>query len=94
MLLAVLTVAVAVGVLGLLTGLTAMDQNARARGWMIASLGVSIGVAACALWHNVAAGRLIALVLVLQGWAIFEQMRRGPQRERNSSTELTTELLP
>ncbi len=94
MLLAVLTVAIAVAVMGLLVGMTAMGQNSRARGWMMASLGLSIGVAACAIWHDAAAGRLIALVLVLQGWMIFEQTLRASPADSKLTTDLTTERLP
>lgn len=94
LLLAVLTVAVAVTVLGVLTGLTSPDQNARARCGLVATLGLAVGIAACALWQDAAVGRVLAAVLVLQGWVIAERIRTPAEAVSESNTDLTTEPRP
>ncbi|MDP1798326.1 MAG: hypothetical protein Q8K78_12620 [Planctomycetaceae bacterium] len=94
MMLTAVTVAVAVGVMGVLSAMTADDRSVRARGWVWASLGFAVGVAACAMWHNAAAGRVIALVLVIHGGIIFDRLCRHPPANEVTSSELLTERTP
>lgn len=76
LLLAILTTAVVVAVWGTMFGLIAEDPLVRARGWAIAALGVSIGVAACGEWHNTPAARVISTVVILLGSQPLLQSRR------------------
>lgn len=94
MLLTVITVGIAVAVMGVLSALTAEDRLTRARGWVFALMGLAIGVAACASWHSALAGRLISLLLVVQGGIVFERMRRDSIISQETTTELITEPLP
>lgn len=96
MMLTVISVAVSVAVMGVLSALTAEDRLARGRGWAFASIGIAIGLVVCAAWHNVTAVRPIALVLVLQGWVLLERLRRDPVAPDHPvpAPDLTTELTP
>jgi hypothetical protein len=67
LLLAILATSAVVAVWGTVFGLMADDSLVRARGWAIAALGVSIGIAACGEWHHSPAARVISAVVILLG---------------------------
>lgn len=91
LLLAVVATAVLVAGWGLLFGLLAELPQVRARSWLIAAVGLAVGIAACGAWHGVPATRVICPFVIVLG---CQPLWRLPRRSRGTASDSASGPTP